>query len=302
MGFRHDVRIYLGGRITETPKIRVPLAEGELLAEEIAIELAPLSEYLIIAGSIRRRRPEVGDIEIVVLPKDLNMFRHALDQKGFHGGKRIMKKLVNGLPVEIYIAHKPEELGALTFSATGDRLWNVAMRKKAMSKGWTLNQYGLWDAKTLRPVLQSIYEGDFFQALGIDWHEPEERSLLHRPKGYKRHAMAGTMAGPKDWSPIGSLPPGFLEEWQAAYDEESAGSAVVKQVFLKADEDSIRLWLALERQDTGIEYYLISFKDAPSDDELAHAAEEPSEVLIEMSEDVSYGHGLNWDGPHERPF
>lgn len=297
MGFRNEVRIFMGGKIAETPKVRIPLEEAQEMADEIGMDLAPLCEYLLVVGSIRRERPVVGDIEFVALPKDLNVFLHALDQKGFHGGKRIMKKLLGAMPVEIYIAHKPEELGALTFATTGDRLWNVAMRKKAMSKGWTLNQYGLWDAKTTRPVLESIYEGDYFDALGVDWHEPEERSLLQREKGQKV-----SMNGPKDWSPIGTLPPGFLEEWQAAYVEEHDGSAVVKQVFLKADESSIRLWLALERPDTGIEYYLVASRNSPLAEELAETAKDPDAVVLELSEEVEYGHGEKsfWDGPYER--
>jgi hypothetical protein len=298
MGFRNEVRIFMGGKIAETPKVRIPLEEATEMADEIGQDLAPLCEYLMVVGSIRRSRPEVGDIEFVALPKDLNVFLHALDQKGFHGGKRIMKKMLGAMPVEIYIAHKPEELGALTFATTGDRLWNVAMRKKAMSKGWTLNQYGLYDAKTTRPVLESIYEGDYFEALGVDWHEPSERSLLQREKGQKR---SPAMAGAKDWSPIGTLPPEVLGEWQAAW-EESGVPGSVKRIFLKTDDQTIWLWVEVQNPDGSLAYYAPTFKDMPSDHELALSIDSPNEVLMELSEQAGYGHGLRWDGPYEEPL
>lgn len=180
MSLHDDVRIYLGASLRETPKVRIPLEEADEIADYYADILAPYCQYLIVAGSVRRRRPEVGDIEFVALPNDLDELLDVLDGGGFRGGKRIMRKLDDGLLIEVYIAHKPEELGAMSLAVTGDRQLNVAMRKKAKDRGLTLNQYGLWDARTMKRYLQSVYEGDFFKALGMPWHEPEDRSLIHR--------------------------------------------------------------------------------------------------------------------------
>lgn len=192
MGFRDDFRFFMGARLTETPKVGVPLHEAAELADLIVREIAPYSEYLLVAGSIRRARPQIGDVDLVVLPKDLDELLEALDRLGFHGGNRIQRKSMEGLPVEIYIAHHQEELGALSLYATGDRIWNIALRRKAQKKGWTLNQYGLFDARTLKPVLQSAFEGDFLEALNLPWHDPQDRSLLHQDEDRSR------MGGPEE--------------------------------------------------------------------------------------------------------
>lgn len=51
--------------------LRLPLARAANLAERIVNDLAPVCEpgFCVVAGSVRRRRPEVGDIELVVIPK-----------------------------------------------------------------------------------------------------------------------------------------------------------------------------------------------------------------------------------------
>lgn len=49
-------------------KTRIPLHEAERLATEVLLLLAPACERLSVAGSIRRRKPDVGDIEVVAIP------------------------------------------------------------------------------------------------------------------------------------------------------------------------------------------------------------------------------------------
>jgi DNA polymerase/3'-5' exonuclease PolX len=50
-------------------KIRFPLADAEIVARDLLVALAPACERIEIAGSIRRRRPDVGDVEIVYVPR-----------------------------------------------------------------------------------------------------------------------------------------------------------------------------------------------------------------------------------------
>ena len=177
------------------PKNRIPLKKAMNLAEKIYDRLLPLCDYIVVAGSIRRQRPEIGDIEFVVLPKNLKSFLAFLERNGYFGGSRKRTAIIKNLKIEIYIAHQPEELGAMLFTYTGDYLFNIAMRSIAKRRGWKLDQYGLQDAETGEWILQSPYEEDFFGALGVDYHTPEERSFAHRPK-----ASMGAI-GPRDWSP-----------------------------------------------------------------------------------------------------
>lgn len=189
-----EMLIELGRRVKKT----VPLATADQLAEIILNQLRPISEVAMVAGSVRRRRPEVGDIEFVVLPKNLSEFLKFVGSHNFSGGDRIQKGTLHlghgrDLPVELYIAHDPKELGALLFMYTGDWQHNIAMRSIAKRRGWKLDQYGIWDVKTGKPLLQSPDEREFYDFLGVDYHIPEDRSFKDRPKKRKKATMGAEM-------------------------------------------------------------------------------------------------------------
>jgi len=168
----------MGAMVRE--KIRVPLAEGERIAAKVAEQLSPLAKALVVVGSIRRRMLRVGDVEFVVLPNDLKAFDKAVKAMGFSGGDKMRKyvRMVEGVPVELYVAHKTEEMGSQVLARTGDYLNNVSMRAAAKRMGYKLDEYGIWKGK--RPVLQSPDEREFYDFLGREWREPEQRSLARR--------------------------------------------------------------------------------------------------------------------------
>lgn len=170
---------------------KMKLAQAVRLASRIQKELEPYSEYIQVAGSVRRKMPVVGDIEFVVLPRDLDQFLEFLSEEGFHGGSRKQVGVIRGMPIEVYIAHEPKELGAMLFTWTGDFTFNIAMRRKAQGRGLKLNQYGIW--KGAKPVLQSDDEVDFFNFLDVRYHEPEERSLATRGKVKKKVSRKARM-------------------------------------------------------------------------------------------------------------
>jgi hypothetical protein len=161
-------------------KKRVPLAEGERIVRKVEKQLRPISKAVIPAGSVARKRLEIADIDFLVLPKNLRKFDQEIREMGFSGGgdMRIYKKLVDGIKVELYMAHAPEEMGSMIFMWLGDRILNLAQRSKAKKMGLKLNQYGLW--KGNKPVLQSADERDFWDYLGMEYHTPEQRSLARR--------------------------------------------------------------------------------------------------------------------------
>lgn len=161
----------------------VPRKTGERIAEGIAADLDPLVEFSLAVGSIRRGRPRVKDVELVVLPRDLSDFLGFVRCLGFRGNERIARTEIDGVPVELYIAHRPEELGAMVWTYTGDKVFNIAMRSIAKRRGLKLDQYGVRDAGTGEIVFQSPREEDFFEFLGVRYHAPEERSFKERGKG-----------------------------------------------------------------------------------------------------------------------
>ena len=176
-------------------KKRTALAKGKQIAAKVERWLKPYARRLLLAGSVRRKRPTIGDIEFVVLPKKslgVEGLASVLTERGYRVGPsiRTAKKVVDGVKVELYIVHHPEEFGAMAFMYTGDRTFNMAMRKKAMAMGYLLNQYGVWTRDKKRAILQSTQERDFFEFLKVPYHTPEERSFKDRTAEERRRTKA----------------------------------------------------------------------------------------------------------------
>jgi len=177
---------------------QMKLAKAERIAKEVEEWLAPYSDFIMVVGSVRRQAPVVGDIEFVILPRDLEELLGIVSEEGFHGGERKQMGVIDKMPIELYIAHERNELGGLVFHATGDFQWNIAMRSIAQRRGLKLNQYGIWRGE--KAVLQSEDEKDFFKFLRVRYHEPEERSLARRVKPKKKVKMAGDDEWGQVWS------------------------------------------------------------------------------------------------------
>ena len=183
--------VYLGQL---RPKIRIPIARAKKLAARMCRMVRPYVEFSMVAGSLRRKYPKTGDIELVVLPKHLDLFLEFLETKGFVGGERKQWGIIDKVKIEFFIAHDPSELGALILYATGDWAFNRNTRMKIKRMGLKLDQYGIW-----RPlpdggeeaVLQSPYEEDFFEFMDIPYHRPEDRNHATRPKGYRPKPATG---------------------------------------------------------------------------------------------------------------
>ncbi len=181
----------LGAKVVK----RTALAKGKQIAAKVERWLKPYARRLLLAGSVRRKRPTIGDIEFVILPKKslgVEGLAAALEECGYRVGPsmRTAKKMVDGVKVELYIVHYPEEFGAMAFMYTGDRTFNMAMRKKAMAMGYLLNQYGVWTRDKKRAILQSPNERDFFDLLQVPYHTPEERSFKDRTSEERRRMKA----------------------------------------------------------------------------------------------------------------
>jgi len=171
----------------KTKRASVPLAKAKRLAKRVCRSLRPVVEFSMIAGSVRRNRPKVSDIELVVLPGNLGEFLTYVGEIGFDGGERIQRGMIDGVKIELYIAHHSDELGSMLFMYTGDKIFEIAMRSIAKRRGLKLDQYGIWAGPDFENLyFQSPYEEDFFEFLGVEYHTPEERSFKDRPKGYKR--------------------------------------------------------------------------------------------------------------------
>lgn len=164
------------------------------IAESILERIAPGCERKEIAGSLRRRKPEVKDIEIVCLPR----YRTAYDMFGDPMGRESLldpiadtlgtpevygdkyKRIVlpEGIKLDLFICTPPAQWGAELVIRTGSAdfsHWLVKPKRYGGAMPGHLRQkdLALWNGTKLVPTPE---ERDYFAALGVSWIEPENRN------------------------------------------------------------------------------------------------------------------------------
>lgn len=114
-----------GGRqaVSTPTATRLPLAEAEALAEAVAALLRPSCVRLEVAGSIRRRNPDVGDVELVAIPL-VETERRVVDLFGTEEAEevdRLHARCVALLEAGTF-AHRPDKNGRASFGPKAKRL------------------------------------------------------------------------------------------------------------------------------------------------------------------------------------
>ncbi len=154
------------------------------IAADLMAELAPLCEKIEVAGSIRRQRPEVKDIDLVLIPKNQGLLDTKLRELGCQFGGPKIRCLVyphprterspQGALVDIYIA-SPETWATLLLIRTGSTRHNVRLCTRARSLGLQLKAGGEGLVDDLGKRVAGDSEESIFQALGLPFKPPEER-------------------------------------------------------------------------------------------------------------------------------
>jgi len=161
-------------------KQKIPLYEAEQIAQRVIAVLAPHCERIEIAGSIRRRKPEVGDIEIVASPKIItDLFgqpieEHELDTFDFSsigtlemGGHKYKKiALTEGPQLEILIRTGPAEY---SHSFVTPKMYGGLLPSPLRVKDGAI-----WKNELL--PLETPEESDVYNLLGLPYVEPWERA------------------------------------------------------------------------------------------------------------------------------
>ena len=153
------------------------LKKAQALASEIKALLEPHCEKLTVAGSIRRQRPEVRDIDIVLVAKDwweVNSLLMRLGKVRMSGRKLARVTMDGGVQLDIYYA-TPETFATLLLIRTGSKENNVRLCSLAKKRGWRLcaDGSGLFDERGQRIAGDS--EESIYEALGLRYQVPEER-------------------------------------------------------------------------------------------------------------------------------
>lgn len=141
-------------------------------------------EKLVVAGSLRRRKETIGDVDMLVVsrrPKPIMDFFVAMPEVTrvyAHGRTKSAIQLSSGLDVDIRVVPK-ESCGAALNYFTGSKDHNVALRKIAIKKGFKLNEYGLFrrDSKGASKMIAGATEKELYEALDMAYIEPELREM-----------------------------------------------------------------------------------------------------------------------------
>jgi len=173
------------------------LHRAEVAASYVRDSLLTLDgiDDVLIAGSVRRQRPVVSDVDLVVVTDgviDLTQYRGSLDDHRIAFTPKGGVALIEGVRVELYLA-PPGCAGATLQFVSGPGSLNVWLRSLAKNKGWKLSQYGLYDGHGKDAVRLDRSTGDpyademsIFEALGVDYIAPEDRDEWRDRKRYRR--------------------------------------------------------------------------------------------------------------------
>ena len=150
------------------------------LAEHMVAALArvPGVEACDVAGSFRRGRDTVGDLDLVAAAPDdapvIDAFL-ALPQVAqvvASGGTKATVRMGNGLQVDLRVV-SPESYGAALLYFTGSKTHNIALRRRAQLRGLRLNEYGLRRGDAV--IAAARTEEDVYAAFDMPWIPPELR-------------------------------------------------------------------------------------------------------------------------------
>ena len=166
-------------------KPRHPFIAANILAEGVIKTLKPFAAthdrtgdlLLQAAGSLRRRKPTVKDLDLVMSPIDPLRFLEMARETGAaiesHRVTWAFDLKAGPINVEVFLT-EPDDFWSQLLMRTGPYDFNIKMRSTAKKLGYKLNRYGLWERDTDR-VAKFNNELKYFLALGMRWREPEER-------------------------------------------------------------------------------------------------------------------------------
>ncbi|ACM93069.1 DNA polymerase X family/PHP domain protein [Nautilia profundicola AmH] len=186
-------KILKGVKQLKKAGIRFLWAEVEDTANELKDYLLEFEgvETVDIAGSFRRKKESVGDLDILVIAKDYPKVSEYFIK--FHKVKEVYSKgltrstvfLDNDLQVDLRAVAK-ESYGAALHYFTGSKSHNIEIRKLAIQKGLKINEYGVYKGNER---IASLTEEDVYKSVGLEYVEPE----LRENRGEIEAAMSNSL-------------------------------------------------------------------------------------------------------------
>jgi DNA polymerase (family 10) len=174
-------------------------------AERMLGDLRELPEVLqaSLAGSYRRRKEVVGDLDFIVAtnhPEQVSRFfvAHAMVENILaNGATKSAVRFKSGIQADLRVVKTAEYPFAINYF-TGSKEHNIGLRSRALARGWTLNEYrleavanveGKKARKPAQPIPPIYEERDLYRALDLDYIEPELREDRGEFEAAENHTL-----------------------------------------------------------------------------------------------------------------
>lgn len=201
MGEKHETKLLKAIEDYRRISGRFLIDVADEMAEKLAEHLKKISgiEKITPAGSLRRGRETVGDLDVLVTGKACvteesrqNVMEHILLFSELtdviaRGDNKISFHTRNGMQVDVRLL-APESFGAALQYFTGSKSHNIALRQRALKMGFTLNEYGLARLEDEKRVASKTEE-DIYAKLKLDYIPPELRESLGEIEAAEKHAL-----------------------------------------------------------------------------------------------------------------
>ena len=208
MGEKHEKKLLKAIEDYRRIAGRFLLDVAERQAEKIVEHLKGYEgvEKVTPAGSLRRGRETVGDLDILVTgpaccddAERQKLIEHIIKLPGLmeiiaRGENKVSFRMRGGMQVDVrFLA--PESFGAAMQYFTGSKSHNVSLRQRALKLGYTLSEYSLarLDDQT---VVASKSEEDIYAALSLDYVPPELRENTGEIESAEKHLLPRLLVQP----------------------------------------------------------------------------------------------------------
>ena len=175
-GAKSEERIAAGIEVYRQGRERVLLDVALHRATEMVDALTPLSQRCAYAGSLRRWRETIGDIDILAAADDSAPLMAAFSaghEVVASGPTKTTVRTASGLTADLRVVPL-DAWGAALQYFTGSVAHNVAVRQIAVRAKLKLSEYGLFDAET-NELIVSRTEEEVYERLGLAWVPPAMR-------------------------------------------------------------------------------------------------------------------------------
>jgi DNA polymerase (family 10) len=186
----------------ETARGRIRIGEAMPLADALVAELGalPFVARIAYAGSLRRGRETIGDLDILAAATDPKRLMDAFVGRAEvarvlgHGDTKSSVLTKSGVQVDLRVVPL-DRFGAALMYFTGSKEHNIALRERAIGQGMRLNEYGLFRENAQGSVdegalpVAAASEEEVYAALGLDWVPPTMREDRGEVAAFARGAV-----------------------------------------------------------------------------------------------------------------